>query len=244
MAFVVSEIPDTEGAGGYHHGHLRDTLLRYGIELARSGGPEAVSIRAVQRLARVSNAAAYRHYADRYALLQAISDHASRCMADAMTDAIDAAGEGDTPADAARARFRASGAAYLNFALTEPGLFAIAFLTDLPSKDPANPRPGARNAAGLGPFQLLQRCVDELEATGALSTETKPFTDIAAWSAVHGLAVLINHGPLAQLPQAARHSAINRLLQIIEDGLETAARHGDSVAPPTSPGGRQTRAGR
>ena len=49
----------------YHHGNLRQALLDHAVELARTGGPDAVVLRDVQRMAGVSNSAAYRHYADR-----------------------------------------------------------------------------------------------------------------------------------------------------------------------------------
>src|SRR6478609_6617823 len=106
---------------------LKATLLQHGIALAREGGPDAVSLRDVQRRAGVSNSAAYRHYTDRDELLLAISDHASAEMARRMEEQMAAVGVlDDSPAGRrrrARARFRATGSAYLDFALSEPGLF-------------------------------------------------------------------------------------------------------------------------
>ena len=63
-------------ADSYHHGNLRQSLLDHAVELARSGGPDAVVLRDVQRLAGVSNSAAYRHYSDRGALLAAVTEYA------------------------------------------------------------------------------------------------------------------------------------------------------------------------
>ena len=57
----------------YHHGDLRRALLEAGVALARAGGPEAVALRAATRAAGVSPNAAYRHFADRDALLSAVS---------------------------------------------------------------------------------------------------------------------------------------------------------------------------
>ena len=61
----------------YHHGNLRETLIDAGTELARTGGPTAVVLRAVSREANVSHNAAYRHFADHEDLLAAVS---ARCM--------------------------------------------------------------------------------------------------------------------------------------------------------------------
>lgn len=202
---------------------LRATLLEHGIALAREGGPDAVSLRDVQRRAGVSNSAAYRHYADRDELLMAISDHASAEMArrmEAQMAEADAVGD-DTPAGRqrlARARFRATGSAYLDFALSEPGLFAVAMHPGALARK-EQPAPGARGATGLGPYQLLVAAVDDLETEGVLSPRLRAFTDVAAWASVHGLAVLLLDGPLSALGPDERRGAIDRLLDLVDAGL-------------------------
>ena len=198
---------------------LRTTLLREGIELARAGGADAVSLRNVQRRAGVSHSAAYRHFADRAALLTAISDHAAEQMADRMRSAIAATDLRHSGAERARARFRATGAAYLDFALAEPGLFTVAFRGQgaVDGNGPAGPDRSA-HPADSPPFQLLVKCLDDLVDTGTLEPGHRPYTDIAAWAAVHGLAVLILDGPLHQLPPEGRDAAIARLLTVIDQG--------------------------
>jgi len=191
---------------------LHALLLREGIALARSGGPEAVSLRDVQRRAGVSNSAAYRHFAGRPALLSSISDYAAAQMAERMRTAIGAVDPHGTDAEQARARFRATGTAYLDFALTEPGLFAVAFQSH-PDEQSTTGDP-----ALSPPFQLLAACLDDLVDTGTLHPAHRPYTDIAAWAAVHGLAVLLLNGPLQHLPTADRAAAIGRLITVINDG--------------------------
>jgi AcrR family transcriptional regulator len=208
---------------------LKAILLEHGIALAREGGPDAVSLRDVQRRAGVSNSAAYRHYADRDALLVAISDHASAQMAREMEQQmasaetqVATADPGQDPPEAARrrarARFRATGSAYIGFALAEPGLFAVAMH---PGTVAAKEEPGAdaRGPGGLGPYQLLVSCVDELVTTGVLAVERRAFTDVAAWAAVHGLAVLLLDGPLSELGPDEAQLAIDRLLDLVDAGL-------------------------
>ena len=200
-------------------GDLKATLLAHGISLARAGGPAAVSLRDVQRRAGVSNTAAYRHYADREALLVAISAHASAEMARTMETEMAQVPSTRDPARAALARFRATGSAYLHFALAEPGLFAVAFLPEAHPPQPEAPPPEATGESGLGPFQLLQRCIDDLVKTGVIAPERQAYTDVAAWSAVHGLASLLLDGPLVAFGQEQRDEAIARLLDIIEGGI-------------------------
>src|SRR6476661_2007303 len=108
-------------------GGLREDLLRHGIEIARTGGPSAVSIREVQRRSGVSNSAAYRHYADRDALLAAIADVAAAELTHRMRTAQGKVDQNLPPAERARVRLRATGAAYLEFAIAEPGWFSVAF---------------------------------------------------------------------------------------------------------------------
>src|ERR687885_2974144 len=70
-------------------GTVRAALVEAGIELARSGGPDAVVLREVTRMVGVVPNAAYRHFADRDALLAAVRDEAvgalGRRMADGMS---------------------------------------------------------------------------------------------------------------------------------------------------------------
>ena len=58
----------------YHHGNLRPVLVDTAVELARTTGPDGVVLREVARRAGVSHNAAYRHFADRAALLAEVSD--------------------------------------------------------------------------------------------------------------------------------------------------------------------------
>ena len=86
----------------------------------------------------------------------------------------------------ARARFRATGSAYIAFALAEPACSPLR-CTPGPTPDKRrSPAPDARGPGDLGPYQLLVACVDELVTTGVLAPERRAFTDVAAWAAVHG----------------------------------------------------------
>ena len=114
-------------ADTYHHGNLRQVLLEQAVELARAGGPDAVVLRDVQRMAGVSNSAAYRHYADRDALLAAVTEYAESRLADSMLARLGSVSTRGSKDKRAIARFRATGQGYIDFALDEPGLFRTAF---------------------------------------------------------------------------------------------------------------------
>ena len=201
----------------YRHGDLRQALLDAGLDMAREGGPAAVVLREATRRAGVSPNAAYRHFADRTELVGAVSDAAQSRVAGAIEAEWDAVPSSQPPADAAHAHLRAVGRGYLGFARDEPGLFRAAFTVpaDLESSlDPAKAGPGGRTS-----FQLLSMALDELVAVGALPAGRRPGAEFSAWSAVHGLAMLVLEGPLRNLDPEVARAAGAQLLDMVDRGL-------------------------
>ena len=201
----------------YRHGDLRRALLEAGTELARGGGPEAVVLREATRRAGVAPSAAYRHFADRRALLDAICSAAQAALAVAMEEELDGLPNGGDPADATRARLRAVGAGYLRFAQAEPGLFRTAFSASDNLRSAASP--SRAGEGGLTPFQLLAAALDGLVEADVLPPERRPGAEFLAWSAVHGLAMLLIDGPLRGLDHAQTQDIGHRLLDMVERGL-------------------------
>jgi AcrR family transcriptional regulator len=204
--------------GTYRHGDLHRALLHAGIALARQGGPEAVVLREATRRVGVVPNAAYRHFASRQELLMAVRAAALSAVAVAIETELAALAPAQDEKEYARASLRAVGVGYLRFAQEEPGLFHTAFTVPaaLPTADVHD---GNIGRSGLNPFQLLGVALDRLVATGLLPAERRPGAEFLAWSAVHGLAMLILDGPLRDLPDALRQQTAQRLLKMVEDGL-------------------------
>ena len=182
-------------------GAVRDGLVAAGLELARAGGPDAVVLREATQMVGVVPNAAYRHFAGRDELLAAVAAAAMRELAARMAAGVaQVRGKYGDPA-AARRRLRAIGAAYLEFARQEPGLFATAF---------AVPRQHDYGAPGGGtgpyppPLDQLRAVLDELVHAGVLDRQRRDGLEYPIWSTVHGLAVLTGQGPLRELPDATR----------------------------------------
>jgi AcrR family transcriptional regulator len=196
----------------YHHGNLRESLIVTGIELARAQGPDGVVLREVARRAGVSHNAAYRHFADREALLAEIARHGMRELHAAMQREIDAADAEDHPDEQARAaaRLRATGRAYVDFAVAEPGLFDIAF-TAIPDEDGLD--------AAADPYDLLTQVLDDAVAAGVVSADLRPGAEVICWAAVHGFATLHVHGPRASAPVEERNATLEVMLDHIARGL-------------------------
>ena len=72
----------------YHHGDLPRALVAAAVDLARSGGPDAVVLREVARRLQVSPAAMYRHFPDRDALLGEVARIARGDLARRMLDEV------------------------------------------------------------------------------------------------------------------------------------------------------------
>ena len=201
----------------YRHGDLRRALLEAGITLARSGGPGAVVLREATRRAGVVPNAAYRHFASRQALLQAVRAAALSMLAVAMEGELARLGRRRRSADAARAGLRAIGSAYLRFAQEETGLFLTAFAAADASELAAHPAQAGKS--GLTPFQLLGAALDELVDADVLLPARRNGAEFLAWSAVHGLAMLVIEGPLQSLPRVRKQDIGRRLLEMVEKGL-------------------------
>lgn len=201
----------------YRHGDLRRALLEAGIDLARLGGPDAIVLREATRRAGVVPNAAYRHFGSRQELLQAVRAAALSGLAIAMeAELAHVPADGD-PVARARASLRAVGTGYLRFALGETGLFRTAF--SVPDDVEEDADPAKAGNSGLNPFQLLNAALDSLVDAGALPAARRPGAEYLAWSAVHGLAILLIDGPLRSRAQEQAGIIGERLLEMVEKGI-------------------------
>jgi AcrR family transcriptional regulator len=203
----------------FRHGDLRRALLDAGIALARDGGPDAVVLREATRRAGVVPNAAYRHFKGRSELLRAVRAAALAAVAAAMEAELATLRRSRYPTHFARASVRAVGTAYLRFAQAEPGLFRTAFFGQDVAVAPDDPDPAKAGPSGMNPFQLLGLALDRLVDAGVMTRARRPGAEFLAWSAVHGLALLIIDGPLRHVPRAQADALGKRVLDMVEKGL-------------------------
>lgn len=206
-----------EARSTYRHGDLRRALLEAGLQLAAAGGPDAVVLREATRRAGVAPNAAYRHFANREDLLDAVRAAAVAAVAEAMEAEMVRVPREGTPLAQARARVRAVGAGYLGFARAHTGLFRTAFGGRFALA--ATPDPAKAGRSGMDPFRHLGAALDDLVAAGALPAERRLGAEFLAWSTVHGLALLLLDGPLRGLADAQVDGLTERLLDMVERGL-------------------------
>lgn len=224
--------PDRGKGGGvksgkvaYHHGDLRNALIRAATDLAREGGPESVVLRAAARRVGVSPTAAYRHFAGQAELLAAVKELGQERLAQAM----EAGGtSGAAPVDgpeSAEARMRALGHGYLSFALAEPGLYRVAFCRDPLQLSPlagAGADDGSGGSWEFRSFGILVEALDGLVEHGRMPAAQRPGAELTAWATVHGLAMLFLDGPLAQLSPEETHAVAERAFDVLIAGFAAA----------------------
>jgi AcrR family transcriptional regulator len=148
----------TAAKSTYHHGDLRNALVLSAVRLIEDDGLGEFSLRGTAREVGVSANAAYRHFGDKADLLTAVAHHGSDLLAQRMRRAMNATRAGKNPAERAVNRFKATGRAYVEFALAHPELFEVMFgrcrAHSLAPRDPAEDEAGT--------YALLGEALDDL----------------------------------------------------------------------------------
>lgn len=162
----------------YHHGDLKSTLLAYALEQLEGAGLDGLSMREMAKAVGVSHTAAYRHFADKQALLDAMAEQGFEALRQAIRDAV-AAAQGSPD------RLLASGLAYVQFGRQHPRQLAHMFGAAARATAP----PGLRSVAA-DVFNDLQTLVAEGQQNGSFRAGDPRALAHACWAMVHGLALL------------------------------------------------------
>ncbi len=154
----------------YHHGDLQAALVLTAGKMLEKEGVEALKLREVARQAGVSHNAPYRHFTRREALLAALAAEGFEWLGAAQRKAAEAGG------------LRGMGEAYVSFALAHPQRFRLMFGGQI------------RIARHVRLREVAMRTFEGLSgALAARAPEAHGARDasVAAWSLVHGLALLL-----------------------------------------------------
>lgn len=204
------------------HRSLGERLIEAGVALARDGGPDALVLREAARRVGVSHNAAYRHFANREDLLHAVADRARAELASTMRQRLAEVDPADHSLEAAKRRLHLAGMAYIQFATAQPGLFRTAFTgPGLTAKDAHHPPTASviASADQLGPFELLQRQIEQLIEVARLAPPARRYASLVAWAAMHGLSMLALDGQLDGLSDGEREKVVDRLVRMVDAGL-------------------------
>ena len=169
---------------GYHHGNLREALIKAARELIKEKGPGGFTFADAARSAGVSPAAPYRHFRDRDALMADVAREGFQRFEAMLTTGWN----GGKP-DAMTA-FNNVGKAYLAFARAEPAYYAAMFELGLPPNLNAELRAASDRA-----FAVLRTAADGVVTL--LPAAKRPPTlmmSLHIWSMAHGIASLFGRG--------------------------------------------------
>jgi AcrR family transcriptional regulator len=117
----IAAVKDVRRKGAYHHGELRDALVRATRQLVEERGAENFSLADACRLAGVSTAAPYNHFRDKNEILQELIVQGFDLMTERRRQALTAHPSGSIAGIIAMAQ------AYIAFAQRETGLFRLMF---------------------------------------------------------------------------------------------------------------------
>jgi AcrR family transcriptional regulator len=176
------------GRRGYHHGNLREALIRAALDLIQAKGPSGFTFAEAARSAGVSPAAPYRHFRDRDELLADVArqgfDRFEAMLAlawnNGLPDPLAALGN--------------IGKAYLAFARTEPAYYSAMFESGVPLDTHAD-----LLQAGDRAFGLVRKAAEAVCARLPQSGRPPPLMmALHVWALAHGIASLFSRGDAAR----------------------------------------------
>jgi AcrR family transcriptional regulator len=175
---------EKDGPRGYHHGNLKEALLRAALELIAQKGPGGFTFAEAARWAGVSPAAPYRHFRDRDELLASVALRGFAQFEAVLSKAWD---DGRPDVFAALERL---GKAYLDFARTEPAYYSAMFEAGVPLS--SNPE---LREAGDRAFAVLRGAAEKLcVQMPARGRPPALMVALHIWAMAHGIASLFGRG--------------------------------------------------
>lgn len=183
----------------YHHGDLRNALLKAAREVLEERGPSFLGLREVSRRVGVSAPSAYHHFPSRDALALGLAEQGALEMAQALTVKP---GEGNDT-------LLPYGEAYVAFARANPALYRLMFGEGFPAVS-------QYSEAVRG---LRQRSYDIMKSTleKRLPEETVPIAGLFLWALVHGLGLLLIDGQLEN--NETPKDLVHQVLKLAGTGL-------------------------
>jgi AcrR family transcriptional regulator len=188
----------------YHHGDLREGLLRAAEAILDRDGIGALSLRAVAREAGVTHAAPRHHFGDMTGLLTALA--ASGYVRLREGSLAEAVAVGADPVS----RLIASGRGYLGFARQHPGLLQLMLRSE--RLDWSQP---ALSDAAAAAFALLTASGAPNDGHGKASPFEGLVLAIERLALVHGLATLLVDGRVEAMARKAGQPDVEAIVDAV-----------------------------
>jgi AcrR family transcriptional regulator len=165
----------------YHHGDLKNALIAAGADILSKEGVSALSLRKVAQKAGVSHAAPYAHFADKQALIAAISTEGYKKLYEQIALVAE-----KYRSDPLR-RFIEASWAYVQFALDEPDQFKVT-LSGMIEKEQDYP---AFVETARQTFALVIEITEQCQQAGLLRAGAPDLMAVSVWALIHGFVTLL-----------------------------------------------------
>ncbi len=173
----------------YHHGNLRESLLNAALKFLEKNPLEKLSLRTLAMKAGVSQAAPYRHFKDRNAVLAAISQQGFELKFKYMLESF--IQNRQNP----RELIHGCAQSYFKMGLLHPQHFKLMLTSPV---CPSQEYPELESAAGLA-FGLLKMVVEICQAAEVIGPGDPYHKSMHCWAMVNGFTTLYAEGRLEWL---------------------------------------------
>ena len=171
----------------YHHGDLKNALIKAGVEILSKEGIEGLSLRKVAQRAGVSHSAPYSHFSDKQSLIAAISTEGFNQLYAELDAAVLANSKNP------KKQLQQGALAYLQFALKNTDTFKIMFsgALEMEKEYPAFVEISHRT------FQRVVDVVKACQEAGVMRATSAEMLAVAVWGQVHGIVSLALEGQIS-----------------------------------------------
>lgn len=177
------------GNAEYHHKNLKDALIENGLKLFDEVGYDKFSLRKVAKACGVSEAAPYRHFANKDSLLIAIISQAYEKFDEALKKAVS-----EYPDDA-DSQLREMAYLYVKFFIENPEYMKFLFFSDVSKRIEMTEGSFKLSGNMVKPYQTFIHAMEKYKR----QSDEKDLQNnaninamiLACWGLAHGIAVLL-----------------------------------------------------
>lgn len=191
----------------YHHGDLKNALIKAGVEILAKEGIGKLSLRKVALKAGVSHTAPYSHFSDKQSLIAAISTEGFQKLSKSLDSVI------KSHANNPKKQLIESAQAYVKFAFANKDIFKIMFSSAL-EKEKEYP---AFVEVSQKTFHQVVEIVEACQEAGIIKSGEADVLAVIIWGQVHGIIALAIEGQIS-------HTVLEKksLAEIVTQAIEQA----------------------
>jgi len=173
----------------YHHGDLKNALIKAGVEILAKEGVDGLSLRKVAQKAGVSHSAPYSHFPDKQSLIAAISTEGFNQLYSELQAVA------EQYKDNPKRQLIDGAQAYVQFAMNKADTFKIMFSGVL-EKEKEYP---SFVDVSRKTFELVVDIVRAGQDAGMLRSTQPELMAVSVWGQVHGIISLALEGQISHM---------------------------------------------